>query len=62
MDSNLQCLFVPRQEKGDETQISPIDYLYPFLSRVCPKRALELLDKMKFLDYHWISITVFVLS
>lgn len=34
---------------------------YPFLSRVWPRRALKLLDKMKFLDYQWISITVFVL-
>lgn len=35
---------------------------YPFLSRVWPKRAQQLSDKMKILDYQWISITVFVLS
>lgn len=49
---------VTRQEERDETHIS----WYPFLSRAWPKRALKLLDKMKFLDYQWISITVSVLS
>lgn len=35
---------------------------YPGLPRVWPSRALKLLNKMKFVDYQWVSITVSVLS
>lgn len=49
---------VRRQEERDETHIPE----YLFLSRAWPKRALKLLNKMKFLDYQWISIMVFMCS
>lgn len=52
------------QDRKKETKLKSVTLTtcYPFLSRIWPKRALKLLDKMKFLDYQWISITVFVLS
>lgn len=60
--SALSLLGCAKKERRWNTDPSHWLLAIHSLSSVWPRRALTQLDKMKFLDYRWISITVFVLS